>query len=222
MGVMTKKKNKEKNEHEASKEPPIFLLDNPQKSDDSKLRVLTLFGDVDEEKTADVCFGLIAYKELGKIEILENPEDYSSPVKETIYKPIDFYISTHGGQALGMFGMYDTMRMVKEYYEINTYGVGKVMSAGVLLLAAGTKGKRKIGANCRVMMHSVRAEHYGNIHSLENNMKETRWIQEQHINALVKETNMSKKTLKRMLNKKIDVYLSAEQAVEYGIADEII
>ena len=70
------------------------------------------------------------------------------------------------------------------------------MSAGVLLLAAGTKGKRKIGRNCRVMIHSVRADQYGAIHNLENEFEETKWLQEQHINALIEESDMTKKHLK--------------------------
>ena len=75
-----------------------------------------------------------------------------------------------------MFSLYDTMRFVKETCDIETLGVGKVMSAGVLIFAAGTKGKRKIGANCRVMIHSVMGGFGGNIHSMENEIAEVRWI----------------------------------------------
>ena len=139
-----------------------------------------------------------------------------------IYKPIDFHISTPGGSALGMFGIYDVMRMVRENCEINTYGFGRVMSAGVLLLAAGTKGKRRVGNNCRLMLHAVAGGNWGPIHNLENEMEEIRWIQEQHTNAMVKETFLTKRHLKKMLDRKVDVYLDAQQAVEYGIADEII
>ena len=48
-------------------------------------------------------------------------------------KPITFYVSTWGGDALGMFGIYDLMRIVREECAIETFGLGKVMSAGVLL-----------------------------------------------------------------------------------------
>ena len=72
------------------------------------------------------------------------------------------------------------------------------------------------------MIHSVRGSHIGTIHSLENEINETRWIQDQHINALVEETNMTKKQLNTMLNKKVDVYLSAEDAIKLGIADIIV
>ena len=53
-------------------------------------------------------------------------------------------------------------------------------------------------------------------------MDEIRWIQEQYINALVDETDLSKKMLKKILDKKTNTYLDAKQAVEYGIVDEII
>ena len=114
------------------------------------------------------------------------------------------------------------MRTVREECPIHTFAIGKVMSAGVLLLAAGTKGTRKIGKNTRIMMHCVRGNHIGTIHSLENEMNETRWIQKQHIEALVAETKMSTKQLNTMLNKKVDVYLSAEDAIKLGIADIIV
>ena len=72
------------------------------------------------------------------------------------------------------------------------------------------------------MMHSVRGGHVGTLHSLENEMEETRWIQKQHIQALVEETKLTERQLKKMLNKNLDVYLTAEEAVKYGIADIIV
>ena len=136
--------------------------------------------------------------------------------------PISFYISTYGGSADDMFGMYDVMRHVREETEIHTIGLGKVMSAGVILLAAGTKGKRKIGRNCRVMIHSVIAGNHGPLHNLINEMEAVEQIQQMYIDCLVAETNLSKKQLKKLLERKVNVYLSAEEAVEYGIADIII
>ena len=96
------------------------------------------------------------------------------------------------------------------------------MSAGVLLLASGTKGHRRIGQNCRVMIHSVVGGNHGSIHNLENEMEEIRNSQDLYINALVRETSLTKRQLKRMLERKVNVYLSAEEAVEYGIADIIV
>ena len=53
-------------------------------------------------------------------------------------------------------------------------------------------------------------------------MEETRWIQKQLIQAMVEETNLTEKQLKRMLSKNLDLYLTAEEAVKYGIADIIV
>ena len=121
-----------------------------------------------------------------------------------------------------MFGIYDIMRIVKKDFNISTVGIGKVMSAGVLLMAAGTKGKRKIGKNCRLMIHSVVAGNEGSYFNLENEMEEIKWIQDRYISALRHETKMSQKKIKELLSKKVNIYLSAEDAVKYGIADEII
>ena len=96
------------------------------------------------------------------------------------------------------------------------------MSAGVLLLANGTKGERKVGKNCRVMLHNVMAGFPGSLVNVENEIKEVNWIQERYIDCLEMQTNLTKKKIKKMLNKQLDIYISAEQAIEYGIADVII
>jgi ATP-dependent Clp protease protease subunit len=113
------------------------------------------------------------------------------------------------------------MREVKETCDVRTIGLGKVMSAGVLLLAAGTKGQRRIARNCRVMIHSVAGGQWGPIYNLENEMEEMHYLQQQYTKAIVSETNMSERYLKKLLNRKVNVYMSAEDAVEHGIADTI-
>jgi len=210
------KEKKEKEEETSS----IYILSPPTEA--SKIRMTKLFGDLTEDKAEDIMQSLFEFQRTGTEEIPEDPTDPESPTKEVINKPIDFYISTWGGGAHDMFAIYDTMRTVREDCDIDTYGLGKVMSAGVLLLAAGTKGRRKIGKCCRVMIHSAVGDPWGPIHNLENEMDEIRWIQEQHINSLVEETNLTKRQLKKMLNRKVNVYLNAEQAVEYGIVDIIV
>ena len=121
-----------------------------------------------------------------------------------------------------MFALYDIMRMVQTTTPIHTIGVGKVMSAGVLLLAAGTKGERRIARNCRVMLHSVSAGPGGDLPNLVNEMEALHELQEMYINCLVQETKMMKSDLKNMLERKVNVYLSAEKAVALGIADIIV
>ena len=203
-----------KNNEEEGKQETISLMDLQIPQGPPPLRTIGLFGDLDEEKVEDVCSGLLFLQHTSKV--------ITPGEEEPTVKPITFYVSTWGGDALGMFGIYDLMRMVREECPIHTHGLGKVMSAGVLLLAAGTKGERRIGKHCRIMMHAVRGGHVGSIHSLENEMEETRWIQRQHIKALCEETDLTERQLKKMLNKNLDVYLTAEEAVNYGIADIIV
>jgi len=175
------------------------------------LRTIGLFTDVAEEKVAELAHALLYLNEMNKIE----PE-------ESNLKPIEFYISTYGGNADDMFALYDIMRQVKKDSEIHTIGMGKVMSAGVLLLAAGTKGKRKIGKYCRVMIHSVIGGSHGSLPNLANEMEAIQQIQKDYSEALITETNMSSKQLQDLLERKVNVYLSAQEAVDLGIADIII
>ena len=178
---------------------------HPQEPD---LRLIGLFTEVMDEKVAELVHALLYLDEVNKVRKEE--------------KPIGFYVCTYGGSADDMFALYDVMRQVRESTEIHTVGMGKVMSAGVLILAAGTKGKRKIGKYCRVMIHSVIGGSHGSLPNLANEMEAMQQIQKDYIDALVAETNMTKKDLKKLLERKVNVYLSAEEAVELGIADIII
>ena len=96
------------------------------------------------------------------------------------------------------------------------------MSAGVLLLASGTPGHRKIGKHCRVMIHSCNAGNIGDFHNLKNEMSQIQHQQDEYINALVSASSMTKRQLTRLLDRKVNVYLTAEEAIEYGIADQIM
>jgi ATP-dependent Clp protease protease subunit len=167
------------------------------------INLIGLFGDVSEKKAEEAIYALKT------LEILETEE-------------FEFYISTHGGNASDMFAIYDMMRLTRDKCNIATVGLGKVMSAGVLLLAAGTKGKRKVGKNCRIMIHSVIGGSAGPLHDLENEMKEINKMQEMYIDALCDESDLTRGKIRDLFSKNVNIYLSAKEAVEYGIADLII
>ena len=183
--------------------------EEPPKEPD--LRVIGLYSSVEDEKIAELTQALLYLNEMNRL-LPEGEEK----------KPVEFYINTYGGSADDMFAMYDVMQTIMEETEIHTIGVGKVMSAGTLLLAAGTKGKRKIGKHCRVMIHSVIGGSVGPMHQLDNEMREIKVVQELHNRALCEETNLTEKKLRALLKRKVNIYLTAEEAVEYGIADIII
>lgn len=192
-------------------------MDSPSAAQD-KYRTVLVCGDITEESSAQIMHSLFFYASTASM--TQAPMLGDDPVSAPPH--IDFNISTCGGSAIEMFGIYDVMRGIREDVPIHTYGIGKVMSAGVLLLAAGTKGKRRIGRNCRVMIHGVMGGYHGTLTNMENEIAEVKWIQERYIENLVEESFLSKKKIKSMLNKQVDVYLSAEQAVKYGIADIVI
>ena len=198
----------------AEQEQQIVLLD-PASLNDGKaepdMRIIGMFCDVAEEKVAEVIHAMLYLNELNKLE--KKPEDK---------RPIDFYLSTYGGSADDMFALYDIMRTIRSDSEIHTLGLGKVMSAGVLLLAAGTKGKRRIAKNCRGMIHSVAAGNHGNLQDLTNELEAISDLQEMYTRCLAAESNMTESDIKDMLNRNVNVYLSAVEAVKLGIADIIV
>ena len=228
--IFKSKKLNEDHEHDeesGSEEPKMVMVSGGPES-----RMLGLFGEVEENKVAQI-IGMMM--ELSETPTEPTPEDKKeaedskeestveeSDEEEEEIPPIEFLLSTPGGSADDMFALYDIMRVVREKCVIQTFGLGKVMSAGVLLLAAGTKGQRKIGKNCRVMIHSVIGGTSGSFHNLENEMEEMRYMQEAYLRALSDESNLSVAQLKRMINRKVNVYLSAEEAVKMGIADIIV
>ena len=213
-------KQEEQSDPTATDLSQLLLLNDPA-VEPAKLRIIGLYGEVDEERAAETTYSLMALKEMGKKEEYSDPEDFESETITT-YEPLNFIVSTWGGSAADMFAIYDTMRMVRKDCEIHTLGLGKVMSAGTLLLASGTKGKRKIGKHCRVMIHSVIGGSVGPMHQLDNEMKEVKAIQESYIKAICDETNLTERKLRSLLKKKVNIYLTAEEAVEHGFADIIV
>jgi ATP-dependent Clp endopeptidase proteolytic subunit ClpP len=214
-----KRFSEEEKEQEEKMQEELFttLMAEPPRPE---LRMTGIYGDVTEDRCSEAVYGLMALHLTGTEKMLADPEDENSEIIET-YQPIDFIISSHGGLAADMFSVYDVIRELRDKTPIHTKGLGKVMSAGVLLLASGTKGQRRIGRYCRVMIHGVMAGQHGYLADVENEFKETRAIQRMYVKALAEETNMSEAYVRKLMNKKTNVYLDAEEAVKLGIADII-
>ena len=209
---LTKKKTKKKEEEpsEESEEQGMTLVDllSGNQADIPESRSIMFVGEVTEEKAAEFVSALLVLAQT-KEEEEERAED------------IKIYINTYGGSADEMFAIYDVMNWCKQYCDIETIGLGKVMSAGTLILAAGTKGKRFLSSHCRVMIHAVNGGHIGELHNLQNEMEQMAGLQDSYIQALSAETNMTKRQITSLINKKINIYLDAEQAIEKGLADEV-
>jgi len=225
---MTKKKNKEqkkkKNKDLLEDDKQIVVINNIQTQQDQapELRTISLYGDITEQKGSEVVAALLYLESTALTPALKDPTDPDSEII-TVSRPINIYVSTHGGSASDMFSILDIMEMIKKSCcDISTYGIGKVMSAGVPILAAGTPGKRKVARHCRIMLHTVMAGTGGTIFNMENDLEEIKWIQEKYIEVLAANTKMTKSKIKKMLKTQRDVYISAEEAINLGIADEIV
>ena len=218
-----KEKTDKKESKETAPEDLSFLLnlDNSANESRPELRVTGLYGDINEERCSEILYSMLLLEKSGQQLVLSDVEDPESELIEA-YEPFDFFVSTFGGSAVEMFALYDMMRQIREKIPIHTIGLGKVMSAGLLLLAGGTKGERRIGRFCRVMIHGVVSGQHGHLADIENEFDEAKVTQKMYIRALAEETNMTERYLRNLIKKKTNVYLSAEEAVELGIADIVI
>jgi ATP-dependent Clp protease protease subunit len=230
-GQPNKKKNKQKEKKKKSSvntlsedEKQFVIINNiqPPANPEPELRTINLYGDINEQKGADVVAALLYLENSSHIKMDEHPDgETEGPI--VVARSIAMLVSTHGGTASDMFSILDVMDMIKERTcDIETIGIGKVMSAGVPILAAGSPGRRKVGRNCRIMLHNVMAGTGGTIFSMENELEEIKWIQERYIETLANYTKLTPSKIKKLLKTQKDVYISAEEAIKMGIADEII
>jgi len=198
------------------------LLSPPAAPKKEKVRALALIGTLDEEKSAEVISALIALYESGKSEVPVDPKKPNGAKKQVV-EPIDFYISTFGGAAHDCAAIYDVMEFIKSQGGIiRTYGLGKIMSAGIPLLAAGSKGHRRAGKNCRMMIHSVSAGVRGPWHEISSEVEEINSIQETYFNMIMENTKLKRPYINRLLKNKINHYFSVEDAKKMGIIDGIL
>jgi ATP-dependent Clp protease protease subunit len=119
-----------------------------------------------------------------------------------------------------MFSLYDTIKFLP--CPVHTIALGKVMSAGVLLLASGVKGKRMIGGSARIMIHPISGGVLGNVFEAMNEMKEFERLQSLMVSALMNETKMKKEEIDKLMKAGHDFFLTPEQAIHMGIVDKII
>lgn len=133
-------------------------------------------------------------------------------------KDIAFYINSPGGSVYDGLAILDTMNFIKP--DVQTIGVGMQASMGAILLAAGTKGKRLLLPNSRVMIHQPSSGTHGMMTDMEISLKEGIRIKELLIEMMSKSTGQ--KPAKVRTDMERDYWMNAKEAVEYGVADKII
>jgi ATP-dependent Clp protease protease subunit len=133
-------------------------------------------------------------------------------------KDIQLYINTPGGSVTAGMAIYDTMQYVKP--DVSTVCIGMAASMGATLLAAGAKGKRFALPNSEVLLHQVAGGVTGEAVEIEITAKQIIKIKERLNRILAYHTGQPLERIEKDTDR--DFYLSAEEAKEYGIIDEVI
>jgi ATP-dependent Clp protease protease subunit len=135
-------------------------------------------------------------------------------------EPLTLYINSDGGNLPDAFALVDVMRMSKSM--VRTIGIGSICSSAFLIFAAGVKGHRFIGQNTTIMCHQFTDSSVGKFHDLKTKLKENQRINDRMVSLLVECSELSEKEVKTKLLPPSDIWLSAEELVELGIADSIL
>jgi len=165
-----------------------------------KERVVFLVGPVNDV-TANLIVAQLLFLES------ENPD-----------KDISFYINSPGGVVSAGMAIYDTMQFIKP--NVSTLCIGQAASMGAFLLAAGEKGKRYTLPNSRVMIHQPLGGFQGQASDIEIHAKEILSLKARLNELLSRHTGQPVERVEQDTDR--DNFLSAQEAVEYGLVDEVL
>lgn len=131
---------------------------------------------------------------------------------------IKLYINSPGGSVYDGLAIYDTMNLIKP--DVATFGIGLQASMGAFLLSSGAKGKRHVLPHARVMIHQPSSGTKGMVTDQEISLRETIRLKEMLAQIIAKNTG---KTLKKIMSDmERDYWMSAEEALAYGLVDDIV
>ncbi len=133
-------------------------------------------------------------------------------------KDIHLYINSPGGSVTAGLAIYDTMQFVRP--DVTTMCIGQAASMGAVLLAAGQKGKRYALPNARAMIHQPLGGFQGQATDIEIHAKEILLIRERLNKILAEHTGQDLAKIGQDTDR--DNFMSAEEALEYGLVDEVI
>ncbi len=137
---------------------------------------------------------------------------------EDAERDISLYIDSPGGVVSAGLAIYDAMQFVKP--QVQTLCIGQAASAAAVLLAAGAAGKRLILPHASVMIHQALGGYQGQVSDITIHAKEANRINQQIVQILAKHTGKSEKRLLKDIDR--DHFMSADEAVQYGLVDRII
>jgi ATP-dependent Clp protease protease subunit len=133
-------------------------------------------------------------------------------------KDVIFYINSPGGSVYDGMAIYDTMKYIK--CDVQTVGIGLQASMGAFLLSSGVKGKRFLLPHAKVMIHQPSSGTRGKVSDMEIDLMESLRIKKQLNEILAKNTGQKLAKIEKDVDR--DYWMSAQEAVEYGLADKVI
>jgi ATP-dependent Clp protease protease subunit len=136
-------------------------------------------------------------------------------------KILTLYVNSSGGDLYQAFALIDIMRNSK--HVVRTVGIGSVMSAAFLIFTSGDQGERHLAANTGIMCHQFAGGGSdAKFHDLKAEMKENELLNKKMVEILKNATGLAPSRIKTKLLPASDVYLTAQEAIELGIADHLI
>ena len=137
---------------------------------------------------------------------------------EDAKKDISIYINSPGGSVTAGLAIYDTMQFMT--CDVNTYCIGMAASMGAVLLAAGTHGKRYALPNSDIMIHQVSGGAQGTASDVERTVEFMYKLKKRLIKILAHHSNKPEEKVNQDSDR--DYYMTAEEAKEYGLVDEVV
>lgn len=131
---------------------------------------------------------------------------------------IKFYINSPGGSVYDGLAIYDTMNYIKP--DVQTIGIGLQASMGAFLLSSGTKGKRFVLPSSRIMIHQPSSGTRGKITDQEIDLRESIFLKNELNRILAHNTGQKLSKIEKDVDR--DYWMSAQEAVEYGLVDQVI
>lgn len=133
-------------------------------------------------------------------------------------KEIYMYINSPGGSTSAGFAIYDTMQYIKP--DVHTICTGFAASFGAILLLAGAKGKRSALPNSEIMIHQPHGGAQGQASDIAISAKRILWTREKATRITAERTGQSFEKVEKDMDR--DFYMSTQEALEYGVIDQVI
>lgn len=194
------------------------------KTFDEKIHNIYIKGDVDEDMWSNL---------VDKINEIKSADDdiadqnlaslMSVGIEAQIIRPaINIYLCTYGGIIHDMLAIYDEIKKLSKEYEVNIYCVGKIMSAGTVIMLAVDLEHRFAYPNTTFMYHTLASCAWGKIKDMEEDVEESKRLHKLMWNIIKDNTEIPEEKLDEIYKCKKDWYITADQAKKYKVISKIV